>query len=138
MQEELPDVYVSADSHVIEPRELWLTRLDRRLRDRAPHVESRPDSDYIVIDGLPAWPLGLEGTMINDKIADRIRDKGGKRHEEGRPGGWDPQARLADQQLDHIRAEILYPGMGLGLFGAPDAEYQLACFQAYNDWLAEF
>ena len=92
----------------------------------------------IVIDGLTPWPLGLEGTMINDKIADRIKDKGGKRHTDGRPGGWDPQARLADQALDHIRAEILYPGLGLGLFGAPDPDYQLACFQAYNNWLAEF
>jgi len=138
VKKQVPQVYVSADSHVIEPRDLWLTRLDRRWRERAPHVESRADSDYIVIDGLPPWPLGLEGTMINDKIADRIKDKGGKRHEEGRPGGWDPQARLADQDLDHIRAEILYPGMGLGLFGTPDSEYQLACFRAYNDWLAEF
>ena len=45
MNEAIPELYVSADSHVIEPADLWLTRLDPRLRERAPHVESRADSD---------------------------------------------------------------------------------------------
>jgi hypothetical protein len=30
---------VCADSHVTEPADLWLERLDRSDRDRAPHVE---------------------------------------------------------------------------------------------------
>lgn len=134
----IPELYVSADSHVVEPKDLWVTRLDKRFRDRAPRIESRPDGDYGVIDGLTPAPVGLTGALMNDKIRGEIKDRGGKRHEETRPGGWDPQARLADQELDHIRAEMLYPGMGLGIFGAPDPEYQLACFQVYNDWLAEF
>jgi predicted TIM-barrel fold metal-dependent hydrolase len=138
MDAAVPELYVSADSHVVEPRDLWVTRLDRRWRDRAPRIESRPDADYGIIDGLTPAPVGLTGALMNDKIKGEIKDRGGKRHEETRPGGWDPQARIADQQLDHIRAEMLYPGMGLGILGAPDPEYQLACFQVYNDWLAEF
>jgi hypothetical protein len=27
--------YVSADGHVVEPGDLWTTRIDRRFRDRA-------------------------------------------------------------------------------------------------------
>ncbi len=138
MTTSIPEVYVSADSHVVEPRDLWVTRMDRRYRDRAPRVESRPEGDFTVIDGTTPSPLGLTGALINDKIKGQIKDRFGKRYEETRPGGWDPVARLADQQLDHIRAEMLYPGMSLGLFGAPDPDYQLACFQVYNDWLAEF
>ena len=53
--------YVSADGHVVEPADLWSTHMDRRFRDRAPRVNSRPDADYYLIDGLPAMPVGLEG-----------------------------------------------------------------------------
>lgn len=38
--------YVSADGHVVEPGDLWTTRMDRRFRDRAPRVDSRPKGDY--------------------------------------------------------------------------------------------
>jgi len=138
MTTSIPEVYVSADSHVVEPRDLWLTRLDKRFRDRAPRVETRAEGDFMVIDGLTPGPLGLVGALMNDKIKGQIQDRFGKRYEETRPGGWDPAARIADQELDHIRAEMLYPGISLGLFGTPDPDYQLACFQVYNDWLAEF
>ena len=32
--------YVSADGHVVEPADLWTTRMDKRFRDRAPRGES--------------------------------------------------------------------------------------------------
>ncbi len=44
--------YVSADGHVVEPADLWTTRMDLRFRDRAPRVESRPEGDHYVIDGV--------------------------------------------------------------------------------------
>ena len=48
--------YVSADRHVVKPADLWTTRMDARFRDRAPRVESRPEADYYVIDGLAPSP----------------------------------------------------------------------------------
>ena len=43
--------YVSADGHVVEPADLWTTRMDKPFRNRAPRVESRSDADYYIIDG---------------------------------------------------------------------------------------
>lgn len=40
--------YLSADGHVVEPADLWTTRMDKRFRDRAPRIESRPENDYYV------------------------------------------------------------------------------------------
>jgi predicted TIM-barrel fold metal-dependent hydrolase len=40
--------------------------------------------------------------------------------------------------MDHLRAEIIYPGLGLFISGAPDAEYLRECCRTYNDWLSEF
>ena len=61
-----------------------------------------------------------------------------KGHESARPSGWDPVLRIADQELDGIDAEVLYPSFAMTLFTMTDAELQRACFSAYNGWVAEF
>lgn len=130
--------YISADGHVVEPADLWTTRLDRRFRDRAPRVDSRPNGDYVLIDGFDPIPVGLEGVALNDKMAGQVKSADGYRHAATRPGAWDSRARLIDQDLDHLRAEVIYPGFGLFISSAPDAEYVRVCLRAYNDWLSEF
>lgn len=135
----ISDHYVSADSHVVEPADLWLTRMDTRFRDRAPRIASRPKGDFYIIDGVAPNPLGLEGAMLEQKLAGKVESPIGHRYHDTRPGAWDPQARLVDQDLDHVRAEVIYPGFfGLQFFTAPDAEYQRECIRIYNDWLSEF
>ena len=50
---------LSADSHIVEPPDLWLTRMDKKWRDKAPRIEALDESgDYIIIDGLhpPCMP----------------------------------------------------------------------------------
>jgi predicted TIM-barrel fold metal-dependent hydrolase len=135
----LHDGYVSADSHVVEPGDLWVTRMDKRFRDTAPRVEPRPDGDYYVIKGIDDFPVALEGASMEDKIQGEIKKGSGHRQADTRPGAWDPIARRADMELDNLRAEIVYPGaFGLQFWYAPDAEYRLACMKVYNDWLSEF
>ena len=59
---------LSADSHVMEPRDLWLKRIDAKWRDRAPRIERLDESgDYIVIDGMRPRPLAFEGPMADLK-----------------------------------------------------------------------
>lgn len=52
--------------------------------------------------------------------------------------GTDPTKRGEEMQLDGVVAEVLYPTLGLGVFGIDDVElYEDAC-RAYNRWLAEY
>jgi uncharacterized protein len=132
------ETFISADSHVVEPADLWLTRMDKRFRDRAPHIESREKGDFFVVDGVYSLTVDLLGPMINDKEKGAITQGAGRRLEEARPGGFNAKARIADQRQDHVEAEVIYPGLCLTLFGIPDAEYQRECIRVYNDWLAEF
>jgi hypothetical protein len=53
-------------------------------------------------------------------------------------GGWDPRARMKEMEADGLSAEVLYPTLGLDLFGLDDAGLQEACFRAYNDWLIDY
>lgn len=139
MEGSLTGGYISADSHVVEPADLWTTRMDKRFRDRAPRIESRPENDYYMIDGVTPFPVSLEGAVLEDKIRGKVETMLGHRHADTRPGAWDPNARLLDQDLDHVRAEVVYPGgFGLQFFLAPDAEYQRECMRVYNDWISEF
>ena len=131
--------YVSADGHVVEPADLWTTQMDKRFRERAPRVESRPEADYYIIEGLTEFPVGLEGVTIEEKIQGQVTTPKGRRHAETRPGAWDPQPRLVDQERDHLRAEVIYPGgFGLQFFHVQDAEYQREIIRVYNDWISEF
>lgn len=57
---------------------------------------------------------------------------------QGHPGGWDPNERVKEMATDGVSAEVLYPTLGLRLFGMDDAALQEACFRAYNDWLIEY
>ena len=127
---------VSADSHVVEPADLWELRIEPRFRERAPRVGRVGEREAFVIDGLEpefVGALGLFGSAgVPSEKLHEIRQQA-----DGNPGGWDPHVRLKDMSRDGIDAEILYPSMSMRLYLAEDVEYQLACFRAYNDWLAE-
>ena len=42
---------LSSDSHVVEPPDLWATRMEPKFRDRAPRVVQEDDGDWWIVDG---------------------------------------------------------------------------------------
>jgi len=132
---------LSADGHVVEPRDLWTTRMDKKWRDKAPRVEALDDlGDYIMIDGQRPRPLAFQGPMADLKLKgmEIPGPKGYKYDESIRAGCYDPHERLKDQDLDGVSGEVLFPGIGNLLANAPDPEYVYAACRTYNDWLNEF
>src|SRR5882724_2966930 len=127
---------ISADSHVSEPPNLWLERMEAKFRDRAPRIERYGDSDCFVYEGQMApMPIGL-GVMAGKK-PEEFKAMGVKM-EDVRAGGWDTDARIADQKIDGLDGEVIYPTLGMGLYIMPDAALKTAALCAYNDWLSEF
>jgi predicted TIM-barrel fold metal-dependent hydrolase len=127
---------ISADSHVLEPPDLWSRGLaGTPFAARAPRVAANPatGSDAFLIDGLEPQPVSLPGAA--GMASEDLHESGSI--EDARRGGWDLSARLADQDLDGIGAEVLYPSIAMALTRVADFPYQLACARAYNDWLAE-
>jgi predicted TIM-barrel fold metal-dependent hydrolase len=130
---------ISADSHVMEPPDTYTGRIDRRYRDLAPHIaQNAAGADIFVIPGMEdSIPMGLVAAA-----GKRAEELGNAlvhaKFEELHRGGWDPQARMADQDRDGIAAEIIYPSVGMVLCNHPDADYKKACMDAYNLWLVEF
>jgi len=104
--------FISADSHVVEPADLWTTRMDRRFRERAPHFEHGATGDHWVVEGLNSLPIGLFGPMVSEKAKGGIDDRGQeRRHDETRPGAHNPEARIVDQRLDHVERRCRAPDL---------------------------
>ncbi len=129
---------ISADSHVMEPADFWETRLDRKYRDNAPRVVPKRNGKGYVFIAPEVNPFPVAGGFAAGRSGDELKDFMGKGYEAARPSGWDPAARLKDQDVDGVCAEVLYPTLGMPLFQLKDEELQQACFRVYNDWAAEF
>jgi predicted TIM-barrel fold metal-dependent hydrolase len=135
--------YISADSHVLEPATLWLERLDKAYRDKAPRVVHNPpgcEGDYWLFDDREPV-TAVQGFFAGasrksyDEITAHLRTA---RYEERLPGSYDPAARLQDMDTDGTQAEVLYPTYPLGLFTVTDDALQRDLFRVYNDWLAQY
>jgi predicted TIM-barrel fold metal-dependent hydrolase len=128
---------ISADSHITEPPNTYIDLIEARWKDKAPqmkYVEKLGDAFFI--DGLPSpVPMGLVAAA--GKPPQEIRTTG-VRFEEMHRGGWDPEARMAEQQRDGVAAEVIYPTVGMVICNHPDFDFKQACFAAYNRWLAAY
>ena len=128
---------ISSDSHITEPPGTYIDRIDKKYRDMAPRlVRDEKKGDLFVIDGLKhPVPMGLVAAA--GKKAEELTAFGVK-FEDLHRGGWDPDARLADQDRDGVAAEVIYPTVGMLLCNHRDYDYKKACFDAYNEWIAEY
>ena len=129
---------IDADAHVQEPPTLWQDRVPAKLKARAPRVESSDYGDIWIFDeGKAKQPVGF---TVAAGLSYLDYKPYGRHYDEIRPGTYDPEARLADMELDGIYAQVLYPSVTL--LGAKtysdDRELQRACVRAYNEWLTEF
>lgn len=126
---------ISADSHVVEPPNLWTEYVAAEFRDRAPHLESDAETDRIVCEGEELAPVGLLAGCYRADDAVRLE---GRWEEDVPAAGYDPGARLEAIAADGVSGEVLFPTIGMHLFPIKDADFQWALFRAYNDWLSDF
>ena len=137
----MPDYkMISADSHVSEPTDLWVERIDKAYRERAPRLELNPPGltgAYFIYEGYPPHSLtvGLAAGKSPEELAEFLKTGS---YADARPGGWDPAERLKDNEIDGVEADVIYTTLGFRLFWLKDAGLQRACFRVYNDWLAEY
>jgi predicted TIM-barrel fold metal-dependent hydrolase len=131
---------VDADGHILEPLDLWQKYMDPAFRDRAPRIvmgnngkEQLIVEEHRVGDGnLGIGRIGAVGARQGVVEADTMAYKDGK------PGGFDPHARIPDMDADGIDAAFLYPSLGLFSGAIHDPELAAATCRAYNRWLADY
>jgi predicted TIM-barrel fold metal-dependent hydrolase len=132
---------ISADSHVNEPPDLWVSRVDKQYRDRAPQLLVNPpggkEGAYFLYEGYAPHPIGV-GFGAGKTPEELKTFLTQATYADARKGGWDPAERKKDNATDGVEADVLYTTLGFRIFWLRDAGLQADCFRVYNDWLAEF
>lgn len=131
--------FISVDDHVQEPPDLWTSRLSKKKwGDKIPHLEK-------IKGGKERWVM--DGEVMADGYVAQVGALMGDRNVE--PENWDevpaeayePQARLKAMDVAKVDSSVLFPtvaGMAGEAFGGiKDPALELACVQAYNDWLID-
>jgi len=136
---ELKYGFISADDHVQEHPEVWTWRMSKaKWGDRTPHVERQADgTERWVVDGKKVDLPGV--ALASAAMPDRAREP--QRWEDVPKVAFMPEERLTAMNVDGVDYSVLYPvvaGRAGDTFGRlEDPELELACVQAYNDWLIE-
>lgn len=129
------DLIISADSHSVEPFDLWEKTLGAKYGDKVPHLIKSykgKEGRFFACPG-PAGvePFSVEGTAVAEAASP-------EESEELRVAGYDPVQRERCLDKAGVAAEVIYPTFGLFILGSEDAEVKRACCEVYNDWIAEF
>jgi predicted TIM-barrel fold metal-dependent hydrolase len=126
---------LSADSHIVEPADLFVETIDPKFRDRAPKVIEDPEFGSIwEVEGLGFPSVELMGgagrTLAEIELEARF--------DRARQGGWDPQERLRDMDTTGVHGALLYPTIGFHCYGIADPALLNAVLTAWNSWIADF
>src|SRR5215470_291456 len=133
---------ISADSHIVEPPDLYTKRIEPRFRDRAPRLERLETPagrkfDAWVIDGQAAGTLGAV-IQAGQRFEDPSQIDFLGTWEDVRLGAYDPQVMVKENEIDGVWGACLQPSQGLFWYRIPDSAMLSAICRVYNDWIAEF
>ena len=149
---------ISADDHVIEPAHVWQDRMPSKHKELAPKIVIAPQGEMTLNDGvwveIPGtgdkmaawWHFENKRYQIKQMVAcpgippEEVTMEG-VTYDDIAPGCYDPIARLADMDINHVEASLCFPNYprfcGQLFSEADDLELGLLCVQAYNDWMID-
>ena len=132
---------ISADSHVVEPPELF-EPLKPKYGDRAPQIvhASRLSGPQLALgNGKRSFPIGIFFQVGTDfESEDDVLKSVQRGYDLARPGCYDVAERANDQLIDGIDAEVLYPSILFFVYHLEDVNIVHDTFAAYNDWVAAY
>ncbi len=146
---------ISVDDHVVEPPDLWSSRLPERYRERGPRIV-RERGGLLGGEG-GAWQPSDDGEWADiwhyDGLIKPVARMsaavglgelrwGTVTFDEMRPGAWQQHARLADMDDNHVQASVCFPNTlprfcGQTFAEREDKELAALCVRAYNDWIID-
>ena len=148
---------ISVDDHVVEPPDLWTSRIPARYQDRCPRVE-RDTAIFNFEGGVFSYEKGVEGGTPCDwwlyddlvypfpKLSAAVGfdelDITPVTFDEIHPAGWIQKERLVAMDENHVDVSICFPNVlprfcGQTFYEREDKVLAMLCVQAYNDWMID-
>ena len=129
---------IDSDGHVVEPDTVWKDYSEPEYREQL----DQPGGGVQALGMMRAYPgvfarlqTSGEGEHWAENIGGETWDEE-SRSKMGRPGGYDPHARLMDMNAEGIDVAVLYPTSMLTW--VEDARLFGAACRAYNNWLRDY
>ena len=149
---------ISVDDHIVEPADLWSSRLPEKYKELGPTIVRKPMPKVEFVGGNLKIKEGSESVMADWWIYEKLqrpllrvdsavgvpRDEvtmTGVTYEDMRPGSYSQKERLEDMDTNHIEASLCFPTFprfcGQTFSEAQDKDLALLCVEAYNDYQVE-
>jgi len=135
-----PQWIVSVDDHLIEPPDLWVDRVPRADRDRAPQTR-------VADTGLLFWDYDRMHTPIAKTTVEAGKPPEEKElgyissYDELLPWYYQPVERVRAMDQDGVLAALCFPMVprycGQTFFEAGDKDFAMTCLKVYNDWVID-
>jgi predicted TIM-barrel fold metal-dependent hydrolase len=129
---------ISVDDHVLEPADLWSSRLPERFKEAGPRIFDDGNGEAWHFEGVRYDTTGLQA------VAGKSRESFSNEavtYADMRPGCYNATARIADMDEDGVLASLCFPSFarfcGQRFYEAKDKELGFACVQAYNDFMCD-
>jgi predicted TIM-barrel fold metal-dependent hydrolase len=130
---------ISVDDHLLEPPNLWSSRLPRRCLDDGPQLRDRADGvevwSYAGREYVTTGTLAVAGQPVEDFSHEPMR------YADMRPGCYDPAARIEDMNSDGVFGSLSFPTFsrfaGHRFLEGGDRELALLCVRAFNDFVLD-
>src|SRR5262249_4430145 len=136
---------IDSDGHVVEPDSVWKDYAEPAYREQLDYPGggvqrlgmSRAYPDAVAPDPGPdgAQPGDHPASWATEVMKAQDWDEASKA-KLGRPGGYDPKARLIDMDAEGIDRAVLYPTSMLTW--VEEADLFAAACRAYNNWLHDY
>jgi predicted TIM-barrel fold metal-dependent hydrolase len=121
----------SGDSHLVEPGDLFASRLPADLATRMPRSVRDEDGRHET--------LYIDGQVFRRRLpGGNLKDPDGRSVDQRAPGANDPRLRLDDLDGEGIWAEVVYPSLGIWTASIEDPALVRAGCEAVNDWAIEY
>ena len=136
------DMIISGDTHIVEPPDLYASRITGKMKGRVPRIKRQKMADGRDFD---AWFIGDTQVVTLGAVT-----QAGRRFEDTskidfvgvwedvRQGAYEPHAMIKELAIDGIWGAVVQPSQGLFWYHLDDSELLSALCRAYNDWIADF
>jgi predicted TIM-barrel fold metal-dependent hydrolase len=146
---------ISVDDHVIEPADLWTSRLPAKYRDVGPRIVRERGGSNMAAG--QAWAPSDDGEWADVWYYEDLASPmsrlsaavglgelgfGYTTFDEILPSTWKQKERIAAMDENHVDVSICFPNTlprfaGQTFAERPDKALSLLCVQAYNDWMID-
>jgi predicted TIM-barrel fold metal-dependent hydrolase len=134
-----PVVIVDADSHVLEPPDLWESRLDPKFRENGVRIVEQDGVETLLIGGnviMQGTLAGLGGVDVVPRA--NLFTQQMRYLDACPPASYDAKARVALYDEWGVDAGLVFPTIGILPFLTDDMALLNAMMTAYNRWQADF